>query len=313
MAKLAILLLGLGLILLIACGGDSDSDDDAATPVPSAVESAACGPQRAHAPGEFVEAMTSGGIERSYILHVPPAYDAAKEMPLVLLFHGFALSGRIMLDYTELGALADREGFLLVSPTGTGDPPRWNQTSTPGGADDVLFVNDLLDRLNEELCIDQTRTFATGYSNGGGMSMRLACDEPDRIRAAGLVAAVFLDCTPKVPLIAFHGTQDPLVAFEGRSGGAPEVGGSFPPIRDAVASWAAALGCETDAPGVTSAGDRVELTAYNGCAAGDGATQLYVVDGGGHTWPGADLLGDPAATTQEIDASELIWQFFSAR
>jgi polyhydroxybutyrate depolymerase len=296
-------------VLLVACGGDSDSNGDAATPVPSAVESAACGAAGAREPGEFDETIASGGIERAYILHVPPSYDGTQETPLVLLFHGFALTGRIMLDYAELGALADREGFLVVSPTGTGDPPRWNQTATPGGADDVLFVNDLLDRLNGELCIDQERTFATGYSNGGGMSMRLACDESDRIRAVGLVAAVFLDCTPKVPLIAFHGTEDPLVSFEGGSG----PGGSFPAIREGVAAWATALACDTAPPDVTSAGEHVELTVYDGCSAGDGAAQLYVVDGGGHTWPGATLFGDRAATTQEIDASELIWQFFSGR
>jgi polyhydroxybutyrate depolymerase len=241
-------------------------------------------------------------LERAYILHVPPGYDGAKPVPLVLLFHGFALAGRSMLDYSALGAVADREGFLLVAPTATGDPHRWNMN--PGQTpDDLLFANDLLDKLESELCVDTARVFATGYSNGGGMSMRLACDDSNRVKAVGLVAAVYLSCTPKVPVIAFHGIQDPLVSFTGS--------GQFPAIRDAVAAWASALSCGP-APDVTKPEPHIELSAYNGCPQGDGAVQFYVVDGGGHTWPGADLFGDPTVTTQEIDASELIWQFFSS-
>jgi len=309
MRRMILLLLGAALALLVACGGDSkDESTIDATPTP---EASACGPDRAHAAGEFDQTITSGGIERQYILHVPPGYDASEAMPVVLLFHGFALNGRIMLDYTELGDLADREGFLVVSPTGTGDPHFWNTLEGTGDVDDVLFVNDLLDKLNGELCIDQERTFATGYSNGGGMSARLACEEPPRVHAVGLVASVYPDCAGNVPVIAFHGTADPLVAFEGRA--TPESGGfAFPPIRESVASLAAAVGCATE-PEVTQPGPHVELSTYNGCDLGDGAVQLYVVDGGGHTWPGgAANIGDQAATTHEIDASELIWQFFAA-
>lgn len=312
MARMILLLLGAALALLVACG-DEGSNDESTIVATLTPEASACGPDRAHAAGEFDETMTSGGVERSYILHVPTGYDGSAAMPVVLLFHGFALNGRVMLDYAELGNVADREGFILVSPTGAGDPPRWNAQDLPAGADDMLFVRDLLAKLDSELCTDPARTFATGYSNGGGMSVRLACEASDRIRAVGLVAAVFLDCTPKVPVIAFHGTEDPLVPFEGRDETSPdEGGGTFPAIRESVASWAAAIGCGPE-PTIRQESMLVELTTYNGCQAGDGAAQLYVVDGGGHTWPGGAVdIGDQAVTTHEIDASELIWQFFAA-
>jgi polyhydroxybutyrate depolymerase len=260
--------------------------------------------------------MESGGFTRDYILHIPPGYGSVAS-PLVLLFHGFALDGRVMLDYSALGSIADRENFVVVSPTGTGDPHRWNSTAGGGGADDLLFVNDLLDKLEMQLCLDPERVFATGYSNGGGMSMRLACDAYDRVKAVGLVAAVFQPCTPKAPLIAFHGTADALVAFEGRvaqatPGGTPGPESSgFPAIRQAVETWAAALGCAAT-PNVSNPTEHVELSAYPGCSSNNGAVQLYVVDGGGHTWPGADLFNDTTITTQEIDASELIWEFFES-
>jgi polyhydroxybutyrate depolymerase len=77
-----------------------------------------------------------------------------------------------------------------------------------------------------------------------------------------------------------------------------------------VGTWATSLGCAAE-PKVSQPSDHAELSVYDGCTSDDDAVQLYVVDGGGHTWPGADLFGDATITTQEIDASELIWQFFA--
>lgn len=297
--KLLLFLAALALLFVVACGDSSDEDDPIASP---SLEASACGTAKAHEAGEFDQTITSGGLERTYILHVPPGYDGETKMPLVVLLHGFALNGRIMLDYSGFGAIADREGFVLISPTGLGDPPRWNSRVLPQDPGDLTFLTELMDGISTMLCIDTERVFATGYSNGGGMSMRLACDIPDKIKAVGLVASVFIECAPKAPLIAFHGIQDALVGFEG--------GSSFPPIRDAVATWAEGLGCAAE-PDVTKHNTHIELSIYNDCTSGDGAVQFYVVDGGGHTWPGADLFNDTTITTQEIDMSELIWQFFS--
>jgi polyhydroxybutyrate depolymerase len=297
MAKLSSLLFAFLLALLIACGGGDDESDVAGVTDPDRD----CDLARAHAAGEFDRTLLSGGVERQYILHVPPQYDGETAMPLVLLLHGFALTGRIMLDYSELGAVADREGFIIASPTALGDPPRWNSRVLPDDPGDLAFLTELIDTISSDLCVDTERVFATGYSNGGGMSMRLACDIPDKVGAVGLIASVFIDCTPGARLIAFHGIQDELVPFEGA--------GTFPSIRQAVASWAAALNCGPD-PVITDVTARIELETYDGCTSGDGATQLYMIDGAGHTWPGARLLGDQDNTTHEISASDLIWRFF---
>lgn len=305
MSKLTLLTVGAFVLLLAACGGGSDGDGPAATAAPTASTPAAgaCAPARAHDAGEFEQTITSGGLQRNYIVHVPPGYDGSEPVPLVFLLHGFALTGRIMLDYTLLGDVADREGFIIVAPNGTGDPQFWNAREDASGPDDVLFVDDLIDSLSADLCIHAERVFATGYSNGGGMSIRLACDRPERIRAVGVVASIFIECASDVPLLAFHGVQDPLVSFDG--------GEMFPSIREAAASWAEAMGCSPDPELVAISAD-IEQTVYNGCPAGDGLTQLYVVQSGGHTWPGgAEGIGEAALTTQEVSASELIWEFFA--
>ncbi len=310
-------------VLLLACGGGKSRPDSSVTRAPQSTattaiaitpaSNAACNPTRPHDSGESNQTVTSGGLERTYISHVPPGYDGTTPMPLVLVFHGYAENARIMLDYSEMGKTADEHGFIVVAPNGAGDPPHWNAMLLPDGANDVQFVRDLLAKLDNELCTDPARTFATGFSNGSSMSLRLSCDLPERIRATGHVAEVDAHCVPKAPAIIFQGAVDPLVPMDGGGVYFPGEGtGVTPPVRSTVKSWAEAEGCDAANPTITKPSAHVELTAYNGCQAGNGAVQLYVVDGGGHAWPGgSEAFGDPAMNTREINASELIWQFFS--
>jgi polyhydroxybutyrate depolymerase len=297
------------LLLLVGCSARNNSfENNGLLPTPGV-----CNPPLPHAAGEFDETIMLGGLERKYILHIPTGYDGMKRAPIVLLLGGLALDSRIMLDYTGMGAVADREGFILVSLEGSGEPLHWNYAHVPGGADDVGSARDLLAKLGSELCIDPTRTFATGFSSGSAMAERLACDIPDVIAAVGLVEQLSVDCEPKTPLIVFHGEQDQLVPFAGGGENEPvEGGGSFPPVRETVRTWAQSLGCDAGAAVVMSPAEHVELTSYQGCRDVDRAVLLYVTENGGHAWPGAAKYADPATTTQEIDASELIWQFFSA-
>ncbi|MDE3095976.1 MAG: hypothetical protein KGK07_08245 [Chloroflexota bacterium] len=287
------------------------------TPSPSrvvvATETAAagCAPARAHAAGDTNETITEGGASRSYILHIPPGYDGAARTPVVLLFHGFALSAEFMRSYTKFEDVADAHRFIVVIPDGTGSPRFWNSNGVPGGPDDVGFVRDLLAKLSGQLCIEPARVYAAGYSNGGGMAQLVACSLPGEIAAVALVASEYGPCPAAVPLIAFHGTADPVLPFEGApaSGAA---GASFPPIRMVVSAWAARLGCDR-LPTISRPAPDVELSTFHNCIAGDAQALLYAVLGGGHTWPGAAFPIDAVGpTTQEISASAVIWDFFAA-
>jgi polyhydroxybutyrate depolymerase len=171
-----------------------------------------------------------------------------------------------------------------------------------------------------------------GFSNGGYMSSRLACDLADRIAAITTVAATTHpdDCDPSraVPVQAFHGTADRVVPFEGGGSAlldsfeqASDLGGPAAEARlqaaaellglaipDEVGEWAAANGCsgETSSP----AGEEVTLITYQGCEA---PVLLYVVEGGGHSWPGSQASRAVPAlghTTVDVDATRLAWEFF---
>jgi len=220
-------------------------------------------------------------------------------MPLVVNFHGYARTAADQELYSQLVPLADREGFVLVTPEGSGQPQGWDIVGIydENGVDDVAFTAALVSQIESELCVDTNRIYATGISNGAEMAAQVACDLPTIFAAVAPVAGVvYQDCSTPVPLIAFHGTADANIP----------IAWAFP----ALDAWAATNGCRytIEAQAVS---DHVEHDTYAGC--GLNSVEFYVIDGGGHTWPGAaDNAGGVGPTTHEISAGELMWQFFQA-
>jgi polyhydroxybutyrate depolymerase len=258
--------------------------------------------------------MTGGTASRTYVLHIPTGYDGTTFTPLVLAFHGLGFNANQMADYTRLPALADQRRFILVTPNGSGTPQHWNWRKAPGDADDVRFVSDVLAKLGADLCLDQDRVFAVGFSDGAAMSRALACDLPKRVAAVGVVASPNVSCVAAVPMIAFHGTADPLVPFEG--GAVPAAaggGGTLPPVRRSISEWGRTLGCD-GLPTISRPAATVELSTFIRCRLGDGDVLLYTLLGGGHTWPGSVPLpaGQYGATNADVDATATIWEFLAA-
>lgn len=181
----------------------AEAEQNAAA-TPGAAEAAAgpCSTPRPHAAGDSNGSVTSGGLEHTYILHIPPAYTGDAPLPLVINFHGFGSNARDQANYSGLPAHADDEGFIVVSPNGTGSPQRWTFPGL-GSVDEVAFVGDLLDKLEAELCIDSAQVYAAGMSNGAAITTFIACGLPDRITAIGAVAGPRAcgtsDPTPKSP------------------------------------------------------------------------------------------------------------------
>jgi polyhydroxybutyrate depolymerase len=257
--------------------------------------------------------LQSGGIERTYILHVSPSYDGTRQTPLVLNLHGFGSNARQQAIYSGFPGKSDREGFIVVTPDATGTPKHWNYPGL-GGADDIGFMRDLLDRVEADLCIDAKRVFVSGMSNGAAMSSFIACAMPDRITAIAPVAAsVFArTCTGvrAIPTISFRGTEDPCVPFEG---GTSKCGQFLPVVaaKDAMRAWAEHNRCNVT-PAEQQFSAHVNTITYSECSDG-AAVVLFVIDGGGHTWPGSIDVPRLGATSHEVNATDEIWQFFAAQ
>lgn len=253
-----------------------------------------------HASGDFVETVTSGGIGRTYRLHVP-APLAGYRRPLVVSYHGYGRSAEDQERYSGLVPVADREGFILATPEGLGYPQEWQVVDVYEDSTtiDVVFTADMVAQLEGELCIDPARIYATGISNGAEMASQAGCYLPNIFAAIAPVSGVVYqgcDGLPE-PVISFHGTADENVPFE-----------TAPP---AMAGWAEHNGCGTDIE-ETKVSDNVTRESYTGCGAND--VVLYIIDGGGHTWPDAEDYapgGGAGPTTHEINADDLIWEFFT--
>lgn len=255
--------------------------------------------------------LTSGGLERTFDVHVPVSYDPEQPTPVVFNFHGYTSNAQQQALLSRMNAASDAEGFIAVHAQGTGTTPSWNAgvccgTAATSQVDDVGFVDAMLDALEDELCVDPVRVFATGFSNGGFLSHRLACERADRFAAIAPVAGVLgiASCAPSrpVPVLHFHGTLDTLVPYEG------DTQNGFPSVRDTFAGWGARDECDGPATVTFEQGDTTCET-YAGCARGAEVT-LCTVTGGGHTWPGGVPIPGLGHTTTDIVATDAMWAFF---
>ena len=283
---------------------------EAASGTPEGVVAApACARPKPH-PGGSTNLTIDG--DRKYILHVPKSYDGTRELPLVINLHGAGSNAIQQAFYSGFQTKSDREGFITVTPDAEGNPQAWNFIPLPSLADDVGFIRDILDRTEADLCVDPNRVYSTGISSGAAMSVRLACSLSDRIAAIGVVSAMWNppNCpADHMPVLEFHGTADPVVPFKG--GDVATSGIPAPAVETAMAGWAKQDGCGVQAA-TAQFSQHVKTETWSGC--GDGAlVKLFVIDGGGHTWPGASVeVPALGATTHEVSATDQIWQFFAA-
>jgi polyhydroxybutyrate depolymerase len=259
--------------------------------------------------------LVSAGEKRSYLLYVPGSYDPSKPTPLVIAIHGFVQWPAHQMHISRWNELADESGFLVVYPSGTRFPKRWRTRALPGSPSDprpdIDFISDLIDKLEAKYNIDPARIYVNGMSNGAGMTLLLACELSDRIAAIGMVAGAYPDswekCRPgrPVPAMVFHGTDDPIVPYRGRSYGSR---GSLPSIPEWVAGLAGQNGCTENPRTIPASGD-VRGLEYTGCGAD---VVFYIIQGGGHTWPGGNPIPAWIAgrTSNDIDATRTMWDFF---
>ena len=262
--------------------------------------------------------IVSSAEKREYLLYVPKSYDRAKPTPLVINLHTAMSWPTSSMNISEWNLVADEHGFIVVYPAGTGFGPKsWEMagSETPSRMPDVIFIAELIDKLEVSYNIDKRRIYADGMSNGGGMAFVLSCTLSERIAAVGMVSAGLYPewswCTDHrpVPVIAFHGTADPICPY---NGGRTKFGDDiFPSVPSFMASWARRNRCGPNPIESAVAADVTRLQ-YTDCA-DDASVVLYMVKGEGHQWPG----GKPIAAkwlvgpySRSIDATRQMWAFF---
>jgi len=247
---------------------------------------------------------------------------------VVISFHGFASSPGGHSAITGWNQIADTEHFLVVYPQGTGFPLRWNSFPSAwwSSIDDVAFTRNLITDLKDILTVDQSRIYLSGFSNGGALTHNLACELSDIVAAVGIVSAPVTEppggCHPSrpVPVMAFHGTDDLIVNYNGANlqntflnpGRSREIDTfSYLPAKVWIERWAQYNRCNPVAESLPPQGDASGIR-FTDCT-NDAEVIFYTLNGGGHTWPGGGLLPGwlVGEISTDINASPELWSFFS--
>ena len=295
-------------------------------------------PARKLAPGDHEFTIRHGGRARTYLVHVPAR--TADRPAVIIAFHGGGGNAQGFQEYAELDGIADREGFLVVYPNGTGPLPRrlltWNAGDGCCGyamtrkVNDVGFATMVLADLEGRTPIDRARVYATGHSNGAIMAHRLAAERPELIAAIAPVAGSLdlKNFSPRrgVPVLQIHSVDDPRALYAGGLG--PPFPGTnnrvfHQPVQAGLDRWIGTNKCRTNPDTLETRRGAAETPAANqtathlvwrGCADGAEVTH-WKLTGSGHAWPGdaeppgGERLAGPQTTI--VRAAEEVWKFVS--
>lgn len=269
----------------------------------------------------FYESFTHDGITRTVGFMAPTNVGA--NAPAVVVLHFNLGTAPSMANLTEVGEFARDFGAWVILPEAH-DLTWAHAPNDTDDTDDVGYLAALIDDVVQRHRLDARRIYMTGYSQGGNMTVRFACERPEKIAAGAAVAATMRDalarqCAPSVPtpMAFFNGTNDEQVPY---GPGIPSLirdltfVGSLP-AQDAAKYWAEINQCtgnavRSEVPTTVDDGTRVLLDSYNDCPPNRGA-QIHTIENGGHTWPGVlDFVPVAGITTQNIRANRAMWQFF---
>ncbi|MFA1550430.1 PHB depolymerase family esterase [Actinomadura chokoriensis] len=252
------------------------------------------------APGTTRHTIAMGGWNRPYLLHLPPGTETGKPLPLIVTLHGGLNDPEYVRNQSGLDQVADQQGYAVAYPEGF--LGTWNAGACCSfarwaGIDDMAFLDKLIGTLVEQGVADPRRVFMTGFSNGGGMAYRYACERADRLAGIAVVSgALAIGCLPSRPVsvLAFHGTLDPSVPYTGGGNMDADVHFPFFGVQLVMEFWRWV--------------DKLPALSWpvpggpDGCVGtgpGPVLVALCTQQGGGHEWPPY--------------ASEMIGRFFAER
>lgn len=275
-------------------------------------------PMPDHTPGDSTISLASGGIQRTFIVHLPPTYGEARQA-LVLNYHGYDRTAQQLEAYTNMGVEADRANFIVVFPQGASDglgKASWNAGTGPLGptsnADDVQFTRDMLSYLQKHYCIDTQRIYVTGYSIGASMAYRIACTLSEQIAALATVEGAFYHfdggCQPArpVPVLEIHGQADQYAPYNGSASR------RLASVQTFLNLWFTLDKCNANVSSIIFQQADVTGAKWPDCAAGT-IVEHYTISDGGHVWPGSAMpMPYLGYTTHTIDANVVIWNFCRA-
>jgi len=260
------------------------------------------------------QTISHNGVEREYLIHVPPSYQKNKSVPLLLSFHGYTNSANELMETAQFNTLADKNDFIVIYPQGLiykSCCTFWNADGffDDSIVDDIGFVDKLIDNIADKYNIDTNRIYSTGFSNGAFMSFDLACKLSTKIAAIASVGGsmtsnMYNSCNPshQIPILMFHGTKDENVPWEGMDD-------LMIPQDTLISYWSKFNKTNADVVQTQikdlNKKDNITVKKHSYKNGLNGSEViLYKVTNGKHKWYEADK-------NENINTSEIIWDFLS--
>jgi polyhydroxybutyrate depolymerase len=281
-------------------------------------------------PSSVQASLQHDGLSREYQLHIPPNYNGNDQVPLVIVLHGGGGTATNIQGFTQMNPVSDDNGFIAAYPQGfarTQNGFSWADgratNANNAGIDDIGFLVNLIEQLKIDYRINQDKIYITGFSNGGFMSQRMICERPELFAGVATLGAtigteVLSSCksSQSMPTILLLGDQDTFVPYGGGTvaGNPSQIEGAV----DLANYWRVNNNCSTTIdprtlPDINQTDNStVTLTEFTDCDC-DANVKLYTINGGGHTWPGVENIAYEmiaGETNEDINASELLWDFF---
>ena len=242
----------------------------------------------------FISQTIEGDIEsRSVIIQTPAVIDFNKKYPLVFAFHGRGGSNTSWVN--KLSSFTNSGEFVGIYPQGFLES--WNLGTEPSKADDVAFVNLIIEELEKFNNLDFDRMYAIGTSNGSGMVNKLGI-ETTHFKAIAPIVSQLMESSPLLPttqpisVYQINGAADTTIPIEG----GPKLGHVFLDASKSAALWANHFDCNQN-PEIQTLGEDT-LSIYTACNNGKEIRYLRVENGAHNLhWGNPSLLDD-------------VWTFF---
>jgi polyhydroxybutyrate depolymerase len=270
-----------------------------------------------HAHAQVLEAMSFGGVTRTYMYYKPTDWNQNQQLPLLVVLHGLTQTGGGIMDITQFNQMAESNNFIVCYPNGLNNAWNANMNVSISTADDMGFIETLVQYFQTNFNTNPQKQYLCGFSNGGFMSHKMACESSECFAAIATVSGnmsdtTYANCNPlyKPAVLHIHGTSDAIVPYSG----GPTTGVS---VDQAIQKWAVFLGCNPSPTSVSMPNTSVtdlsspERITYSNCIS---PLELIKITGGGHQWPGiSTLVGGAGIINMDFYSPQIIWDFLSTK
>lgn len=270
------------------------------------------------AQSQTVVQMSHDGLLRNFIYYKPSTWDASQELPLLIVLHGLTQTAAGIMEITDFNPIAEANNFIVCYPDGNNNAWNANMNISVSRTDDRGFIEKITAYFRSNFNTNPQKQYLCGFSNGGFMSHKMACESDDCFAAIATVSGnmsdtVYSNCNPKylTSVLHIHGTSDAVVPYLG----SVTTGVS---VSQTMEKWQQFLGCDPnpsslDLPNLSLLDlSTVSRETYSNCT--NSSLELIKITNGGHQWPGiSTLVGGIGNINMDIYSPQVIWDFLNGK